>query len=558
MKKLLSLIILLSMLFFAFSSYAESGTTVYIREMELSVIIPPEFDYFTRQVKANDPNLKKYGISRDYILSEMESQGDYLVAFADEGETVLEIAKYPTTINDFHSLDDSDLEQVASSFSSQYAQFGITSLETEIYSSPQATFLKMLMQSTNSSDASHIIQYTTSIEGSLINFRIKSYVGAITPSQESALKTIIDSARFFAGSTPQKTVSTNYTDELTGLRFIIPEGWTVFKPEAKEGKGGIVLSSESENNTIVFVSSDLWSSFSDEKKSNYTRADINDSFFLTSEIVDAFSATQSSVNKVAFEGKRFFFIDYGDRIKLVSIENGYLFTFDYDGTKGDKNYNEFESILKSVKYPSSFAEKPSATIKQSATAKPSLGSQASVTHPSPTSSIQAKQNGLGADFASSIKLGAIIGIALWALLPGFIAQKKGRSFLGYYALSWIITPLIATIVILCLRKREMSAEKNEATSEQHEIGLIDEEQKQIIAEKSVCDNVNNQSGHCIQQSTNVAEDIRSEGMSQQNQCNELITEDEESSATELRFCRYCGFKLLVDSEYCSHCGKKVR
>ena len=26
----------------------------------------------------------------------------------------------------------------------------------------------------------------------------------------------------------------------------------------------------------------------------------------------------------------------------------------------------------------------------------------------------------------------------------------------------------------------------------------------------------------------------------------------------LRFCRYCGFELLENSEFCSHCGKKVR
>ena len=32
----------------------------------------------------------------------------------------------------------------------------------------------------------------------------------------------------------------------------------------------------------------------------------------------------------------------------------------------------------------------------------------------------------------------------------------------------------------------------------------------------------------------------------------------EAPAVELLYCRYCGFKLLTDSEYCSHCGKKVR
>ncbi len=47
---------------------------------------------------------------------------------------------------------------------------------------------------------------------------------------------------------------------------------------------------------------------------------------------------------------------------------------------------------------------------------------------------------------------ALIGIALWALIPGFIARGKGRSFLAYYCLSFLITPLICMIVTLCLKR----------------------------------------------------------------------------------------------------------
>ena len=51
----------------------------------------------------------------------------------------------------------------------------------------------------------------------------------------------------------------------------------------------------------------------------------------------------------------------------------------------------------------------------------------------------------------------VIGIALWALIPGFIAKSKKRSFWGYYFLSFIITPLISMIIAICLdRKAEES------------------------------------------------------------------------------------------------------
>lgn len=44
----------------------------------------------------------------------------------------------------------------------------------------------------------------------------------------------------------------------------------------------------------------------------------------------------------------------------------------------------------------------------------------------------------------------VIGIALWALIPGFIAKKKGRNFWGYYFLSFLISPLFAMIITFCL------------------------------------------------------------------------------------------------------------
>ena len=45
---------------------------------------------------------------------------------------------------------------------------------------------------------------------------------------------------------------------------------------------------------------------------------------------------------------------------------------------------------------------------------------------------------------------AIIASMLWSLIPGFMAQKKGRNFWGYYFLSFLITPLITIIIVACL------------------------------------------------------------------------------------------------------------
>ncbi len=62
-----------------------------------------------------------------------------------------------------------------------------------------------------------------------------------------------------------------------------------------------------------------------------------------------------------------------------------------------------------------------------------------------------------------INWGTLFGIALWALIPGFIAKKKGRSFAGYFFLSFLITTLITTIVTLCVKNLNSPSESAEDT-----------------------------------------------------------------------------------------------
>lgn len=67
----------------------------------------------------------------------------------------------------------------------------------------------------------------------------------------------------------------------------------------------------------------------------------------------------------------------------------------------------------------------------------------------------------------SINWSFMLGIALWALIPGFIASKKGRSFIGYFFLSFLISPLITMIVTLCLKNlnKQYSDNANAANRE---------------------------------------------------------------------------------------------
>lgn len=60
-------------------------------------------------------------------------------------------------------------------------------------------------------------------------------------------------------------------------------------------------------------------------------------------------------------------------------------------------------------------------------------------------------------FSNSVPVLILLGASLvlylaWALLPGFLAKSKGRSFWGFFALG-ILSPLVLTIIVLCLKDR---------------------------------------------------------------------------------------------------------
>ena len=206
-------------------------------------------------------------------------------------------------------------------------------------------------------------------------------------------------------------------------------------------------------------------------------------------------------------------------------------------------------------------------------------------------------------------IGSLIGISLWALIPGFIAKSKGRSFAAFYFLSFLITPLLSMIITLFLRR-------NEGTDPNEQLDLT----KRYICKAcgsyspeplSRCPQCGDQSGYKDRYSK-IAVPIEkrfkcrscgAEFSERQDRCPSCgvgqyilerptipfvrdIPEDtgrampaaripEEIGATEAsgdlppkeairtqeapvaKFCRECGAKLTPDVIFCPHCGTKV-
>lgn len=131
----------------------------------------------------------------------------------------------------------------------------------------------------------------------------------------------------------------------------------------------------------------------------------------------------------------------------------------------------------------------------------------------------------------------LLGIALWAVLPGYIAEGKGRSFWGFYFLSFLISPLVTTIIALCLSKEKKVFVP--VTPPQHETQVPPD-----AAWKCSCGRY-----HPKYVSSCVCGRSRSD--------NAKATTGNTAAAQKSCFCRKCGSKLLGDSQFCDKCGTKV-
>lgn len=80
----------------------------------------------------------------------------------------------------------------------------------------------------------------------------------------------------------------------------------------------------------------------------------------------------------------------------------------------------------------------------------------------------------------------ILGIALWALIPGFVAKKKGRNFWGWYFLSFLISPLITMIITFCLSNISENKETETTSSDTEKISFCRKCGEPLIDSSKFC------------------------------------------------------------------------
>jgi hypothetical protein len=177
------------------SAFAATGT-YDLDELGMSIELPSDHVVFTRDIKANDPNLSAYGLTKDGLSSLMQERSIYLNAWDEDINYEIIITMMDSPLADYNLLSDTTLAAVVSSFETEYAGAGITFIRSDIYQHSQAKFAKIYISQPNNGETAYGLQYNTVYNDKAINITMQSYSGKIDSNKESILKKIVDTVHF--------------------------------------------------------------------------------------------------------------------------------------------------------------------------------------------------------------------------------------------------------------------------------------------------------------------------------------------------------------------------
>jgi hypothetical protein len=356
------------------SAFAATGT-YDLDELGMSIELPSDHVVFTRDIKANDPNLSAYGLTKDGLSSLMQERSIYLNAWDEDINYEIIITMMDSPLADYNLLSDTTLAAVVSSFETEYAVAGITFIRSDIYQHSQAKFAKIYISQPNNGETAYGLQYNTVYNDKAINITMQSYSGKIDSNKESILKKIVDTVHFDTdpqlNPPPTQTEAFTYTDPTSGMTFTVPANW-VEEPMFKEREFIDVkfVSNLEEGLAIIFASEDMLSDgFLEEsgvsgfEKLLVSRSNLDNSMLTKADVAAMYGESESAVSMVTYGNKEYFIYEtvqsgsaYGVTVKvpmtiLVRCENGFMYMFQFCGTKDNPYFADFEKLVNSVKYP---------------------------------------------------------------------------------------------------------------------------------------------------------------------------------------------------------------
>lgn len=593
MRRLVSLFSVLIVVIIAcpLLAFAAGNTTYDLDDLGLSIVIPDSYIVFTRSIKTNDPHLSEYGLTKDGMESLMKERNIYLNAWDEEVNFEIIVTMTENSINNLSPLSDTVLETLATSLSDQYRKVGISFIKSEVYQHKQAKFLKIYISQPNNDMTVYGLQYYTVYDGKAINITLQSYSGDIDANKESVIKSIVDSIQFYTdpiqNSLPTQTPSFVYTDKNTGVKFTVPANWSQTELSKEREFISAKFTSNLEGGlTILFGGQDLWNELSASDKQGLSRTDLNNSAFSKSDIADMLGLQAKDISTVTYGGKEYFKgivtgtqSAYGITMTITMthlyyFDNGYVYNFQFNGTNTNPYYKDLEALLSSVEYPSIASNVPSDYNQVPALRQAQSSFFNSwfglllinllitiLIHPTPVWIYRYAIRKKPVAPKAAKRIVIIDAMVVVVIMIAITAMNEGSRISIAAVLLWsrvcyssLTKGFVESITVP--QDAASSALNDSASSIPY--SSVDSENRDVSIATDVVLNST---------SIDVERDIPAEAASNRSSESGLLSNTESSGSTDaqihgftspkVRYCRKCGFQLLVESDFCSHCGTKV-
>jgi len=374
MKRLITVLLLLFSCVILSATAAAAESTYYLEELGMSIGLPDDYIALTRDMDADDPSLREYGLDWDALSAMFLEKSIYLNAWNSDMDYEIVVTMVDSQLGDYNLYSDTTLSAFASAFEPDYENAGIIILRHEIYQHSQARFVKLYIYQQNDGQEIYGLQYHTVYAGKTINITMQSYSGGIDAEKEAIQQQIVDTAHFDAEpqtrQLPDPTEAFTYTDTVGGVSFTVPANWVEEPVEDSDGSNNAVFVSNLEEGlTIGFVSQDLMSEeFWEESGMSWldrmfvTRSDINNSVMTKADVAESYGVSESAVSMVSLGNKEYFMLEsietgtaYGLHLKvpmttIVRCENGYMYIFRFGAAKDSAYFADFEELVRSAEY----------------------------------------------------------------------------------------------------------------------------------------------------------------------------------------------------------------
>ncbi len=375
MSRIFKVLLSFCLVFCLLPSQAFAANTTYeLDELGMSIELPSNHVVFTRDIKANDPNLSAYGLTKDGISSLMLERSIYLNAWDEDVNYEIIVTMVDSPFEDYNQFSDTTLNGFVSALETEYASMGITFIRSDLYQHSQAKFAKIYISQPNNGDTAYGLQYHTVYNGKAINITLQSYSGEIDSSREAIIQEIVDTIRFDTepqfSAPPAQTKAFTYTDKDSGMTFTVPANWIESSMnENREYIDAKFTSNLEEGLCIIFSSQDVYeledfkAELSATEQLLLTRDVIGNDIFTKADIAEMYGCKEKDVLMVTYGDKEYYTAEviktdtsYGIPISvpmvyLLRCENGYMYMFQFNGTKDSPYFDDFINLISSAKYP---------------------------------------------------------------------------------------------------------------------------------------------------------------------------------------------------------------